>query len=81
MCTVPIAVQVQTPILRQQLPEQQQPLVHELEVVVVGPDVRVLDLLAEGVGLALDLGGALDATERDAADVVGAGVERRVNVE
>src|SRR5690554_4078305 len=66
---VPIAMQIQTPILRQQLPQQQQPLVHELEVVVVGPDVGVLDLLAEGVRLPFDLGSALDTAERDAADV------------
>ena len=67
--------------MRQQLLKQQQPLVHELQVVVVRPDVGVLDLFAEGAGLAIDLGRGLRAAQGDLADIVGAGVEGRVDVD
>jgi hypothetical protein len=49
--------------ISEQLAVKEQPFVHELEILVVGPDVRVLDLLAERVSLSLDLGGALRAPE------------------
>jgi len=52
-----------------------------LQVGIVGPDVGVLDLFAEAVGLAVELGGAGLAAEGDFADVVGAGVEGRVDVD
>jgi hypothetical protein len=76
-----IAVQVDAPVLGQELLQQQQALVHELEVVVVGPDVGVLELLAEGVALAVEPGCALGPAERHLADVIGAGVEGRIDVD
>ena len=82
MCLAPVTLESDdAPFVVKQLLQQQQPLIHELQVVVIRPDVRVLDLLAEGVGLAFELGGAGEAAERHLADVVGAGVEGRVDVD
>jgi len=76
-----ITMKEKTSRLGQCFLEQHQPLVHELEAVVVRPDVGVLDLLAEGVALAVELRRALRPTQTHLPHVVGAGVERRVNVD
>lgn len=74
-------MQINRPILRQQLPQKHQPLVHELQIVVVGPDVGVLNLLAEGVAFAVDLGGGGAPAQLHLAHVVGARIEGRVDVD
>ena len=76
-----IAMKPDAPIFSQELPQQNQPLVHELEVVVIGPDIGVLDLLAEAVGFSFDLGGAADPSQLHFAHVVGAGIKRRIDID
>ena len=76
---VPVAVEPQAPVVGEELAEEQEPLVHELEVRVVGPDVLVLDLFGERVGAPLEA--APGAPQRDLAHVVGPGVERGVDVD
>ncbi len=74
-------MQIYRPIGRYQLLEEEEALVHELEVSVVGPDVGVLDLLAQGVRLAVEPRGARCAAQLHAAHVVGARVEGRIDVD
>ena len=58
-----------------------QALVHELEVVVVRPDVRVLDLLTEAVACPIEPCGPASSPQVNAAHVVRRRVERRVDVD
>ena len=73
---MPIKMYIYASRICQQLPTKNQPLVHELEVFVVCPDVRVL-LFLEGIMVVLYLLSA----QGDCLLVVSLGVERRVNVD
>ena len=73
---MPIKMYIYASRIRQQFSTQNQPLVHELEIFVVRPDVGVL-LFLEGVMVVLHL---LPA-QSDRLLVVGLGVERRVDVD
>ena len=73
---MPIHMQINTPCIRQQFSTQNQPLVHELEIFVVRPDVGVL-LFFKGVVIVLNL----LAAQSDRLLVVGLRVERRIDVD
>src|SRR5665213_2582956 len=64
-----------------QLLDQQEPLVHELQVRVVRPDVRVLDLFAQRVALTVQSGCPGRTAQLNLPDVVRPGIERWIDVD
>ena len=72
---MPIAVQINASVVRQEIPTQNQALVHKLQVFVVCPDVAVLLFLERGaVGL------RTFSAQLNFLFVVRLGIERRVDI-
>ena len=74
-----ITMQIYTSLITEKLSEEDESLIHELEIGIIFPYIRILSLLDDTLSLSLDF--LLCPSELDFADIVSLGVEGRVDID
>ena len=76
---MPITMQIYTSLITEELSEEDESLIHELEISIISPYVCILSLLDDTLSLSLDF--FLCPSKFYLADIVCFGVEWRINID